>query len=118
MPSLNSVFPFLEAIRPKSDPTWHIRRGRLLNHYESVWASISSVNDCLSIALRGEPAFEALEPNCHCYLLCLVPRTWNTEFDSKDTKVHDKLRQAFSLLASSRSPGYIIKHREFFEKGD
>lgn len=37
MPSLNSVFPFLEAVCPPLDPTWHIRRGQHLGCYESVW---------------------------------------------------------------------------------
>ncbi|QQK44162.1 lipase/esterase [Penicillium digitatum] len=38
MPTLNSIFPFLEAICPNSDLCWHIRRGGSLCQYESVWA--------------------------------------------------------------------------------
>jgi hypothetical protein len=55
MPPLNSVFPFLEAIRPDDDPTWHIRRGHLLDRYDSVWATYSGAkDDSFSIAFYDE----------------------------------------------------------------
>ncbi|KAJ0417515.1 hypothetical protein BJY00DRAFT_325499 [Aspergillus carlsbadensis] len=36
-PDVNSIFPFLESIRPLDDPTWHIRRSQQLPLYNSVW---------------------------------------------------------------------------------
>ncbi|OJJ43962.1 hypothetical protein ASPZODRAFT_153945 [Penicilliopsis zonata CBS 506.65] len=118
MPSLSSAFPFLEAIRPADDPTWHIRRGRILNCYESVWASFIPAGDPpASVMFHGEPGFENLGLK---YLLCLVPRAWDigtsASSDPKHAKIYDKLRQACSLLISSKIIGCIIHGQEIVEQ--
>ncbi|KAL2828939.1 hypothetical protein BDW59DRAFT_142548 [Aspergillus cavernicola] len=124
MPSMNSVFPFLESIRPETDLTWHIRRGRLLNCYESVWASFKAKDHSSSITFHGEPDFETLGPDPRYYLLCLVPQGWNmlslttADSDSNDVGLYEKLRQACLLFVSSRLPGNIVKQQDFFAKGE
>lgn len=37
MPSLVSVFSFLETILPEGFPTWHISRAQLLHQYYCAW---------------------------------------------------------------------------------
>lgn len=112
MPSLNSVFPFLEAIRPEADLTWHIRRGRLLNCYESAWASFITMDHTASITFYDEPDFENLRSSQRYYLLCLVPRAWN------DAGLRDNLRQTCFRCGSLEVPGYIVKRPDFFQKGE
>ncbi|RAK96295.1 uncharacterized protein BO80DRAFT_497068 [Aspergillus ibericus CBS 121593] len=78
MPSVNSVFPFLEDISPKDDTTWHIRRGRLLESYESVWIS-STTNDSghTSTSIVSDLDFtENIAGANRRYFLCLVPKVW------------------------------------------
>ncbi|KAJ9192899.1 hypothetical protein DTO164E3_8132 [Paecilomyces variotii] len=81
MPSVNSVFPFLEDIRPKDDNTWHIRRGRLLESYESIWIS-STTNDSghTSMSIVSDLDYtENVTGAKRRYLLCLVPKEWGVE---------------------------------------
>jgi hypothetical protein len=60
MPTLNSIFPFLETVRPRCDPCWHIRRGQLLHHYVSVWAVCNDKNQSNSI-IFDEAQFKTVE---------------------------------------------------------
>lgn len=81
MPSLNSVFPFLENIRPKYDYTWHLRRGRLLDSYESVSMSCYTANGSGQTALHFVSDLEHTQNITGAkrrYLLCLVPE-WGVE---------------------------------------
>ncbi|KAI9041860.1 uncharacterized protein KD926_006405 [Aspergillus affinis] len=48
MPSLSSLFPFLEALCPKDDPTWCIRRARQLNDYSFAWLMSGEEKECPS----------------------------------------------------------------------
>lgn len=126
MPTLNSIFPFLETVRPKSDPCWHIRRGRLLHHYESVWAICNEKNRPNSIIFDGEEQFETVEIcNKSHVMLCLVPKWWMISLraiydpSSKDnTGFNNKLREACLLLVSSKCPGYLFSYGEFLRTGN
>lgn len=115
---MNSVSPFLEAIRPESDRTWHIRRCRLLNSYESIWAvPYDDGNHSTSIILHDEPRFK--EEGSKYFLLCLVPKAWNISLGTasgSNARVYDDLRQFCPHLVLSKSLGSIVSHREFFDK--
>ncbi|PKY04239.1 hypothetical protein P168DRAFT_154510 [Aspergillus campestris IBT 28561] len=122
MPTLNSIFPFLEEVRPGCDPCWHIRRGRLLHHYEPVWAVSMGKKHLDPITFENEAQFETIvESDRSRVLLCLVPKWWNISIGtirdsgSKDTTgLVDKLREACLRLAFSHgTPGSVISHVEF-----
>ncbi|PLN80830.1 hypothetical protein BDW42DRAFT_185836 [Aspergillus taichungensis] len=125
MPTLSSIFPFLEAVCPRCDPCWHIRRGRLLHHYESVWAVCKGKKHPNPITFDNEAQFETMEICDRSRLmLCLVPKWWNISLrasdglSSKDTTgLVYKLREACLLLFHHRSPGAVINHVEFLETG-
>ncbi|KNG90420.1 hypothetical protein ANOM_001014 [Aspergillus nomiae NRRL 13137] len=81
MPSVNSVFPFLECLCPTDDCTWHIRRGRLLESYTPIW--VMSIADS-----SGQTVMDfTSDRNCAQnredakvrYLLCLIPKKWGLE---------------------------------------
>lgn len=105
MPTLNFIFPFLETVRPESDPCWHIRRGRLLHHYELVWVVCNDEYQPNSIIFDGEAQFKTVEicDKSHV-ILCLVPKWWIISLSvihnssSKDTGFSDKLWEACLLL--------------------
>ncbi|PYI01819.1 hypothetical protein BO78DRAFT_378263 [Aspergillus sclerotiicarbonarius CBS 121057] len=81
MPSVNSVFPFLEGIRPKDDYTWHIRRGRLLESYEPIWicsTTDSSGQTTMSFVSDTDCAQNTRGARCR-YLLCLIPKEWGVD---------------------------------------
>ncbi|GAQ44987.1 uncharacterized protein AtWU_01741 [Aspergillus tubingensis] len=97
MPSINSVFPFLEGIRPDGDTTWHIRRARMLEAYTSIW--LISRKD-----RSGKTAIEFLTEQSHPkdseeerikYLLCLIPKTWEAEH------IHSQIIKVCSSLSSA-----------------
>ncbi|KAB8239897.1 hypothetical protein BDV35DRAFT_375160 [Aspergillus flavus] len=121
MPTLNSVFPFLEKICPELDPGWHIRRGRLLHHYESAWAVFcGDVTNPASILFNSEVQLETVDLcDGSYYILCLIPRSWNLlwrtsgELISTDTELVDELRQACSLLLLSEHSGRILGRSDF-----
>ncbi|KAE8350403.1 hypothetical protein BDV28DRAFT_162986 [Aspergillus coremiiformis] len=123
MPTLNSVFPFLEKICPKSDLSWYIRRGRLLHHYKSIWAvSYNDVNRPASILFNHEVQFETVDLcDSSFFMLCLIPQSWNlswrtnSEPISMNTELVDKLRQACLLLASSECWGRVFGRSDFQE---
>ncbi|KAE8145679.1 hypothetical protein BDV25DRAFT_65786 [Aspergillus avenaceus] len=81
MPSANSVFPFLEAIRPKNDYTWHIRRGRLLKSYESVWicSTANSLGQTTMSFTSDLDYTEHMKGTRRKYLLCLIPKEWGAD---------------------------------------
>ena len=71
----------LKNIRPKDDYTWHIRRGRLLDSYESVWMSYTA-NGSGQTALHFVSDLEYTQNITVAkrrYLLCLVPKEWGVE---------------------------------------
>lgn len=116
MPSVNSILPFLESIRPESNPTWHIRRCRLLDSYESIWAvPYDDANHSTSIILHGEPHFK--EEGSKYFLLCLVPKAWNISLGTGPGS-NSRLRRFCSRLTSSKSLGSIVGHDEFFNNDE
>ncbi|OGM40894.1 hypothetical protein ABOM_010009 [Aspergillus bombycis] len=123
MPTLNSVFPFLEAVCPQSDPGWLIRRGRLLHHYESAWAvSRLDENRAASILFDGEVELATDDSRRSYLILCLIPKSWNLSWrtddkpSSDDTGPSHQLRQA-CLLALSQRSGCVFGRSEFLEVG-
>ncbi|KAL2812136.1 hypothetical protein BDW59DRAFT_44395 [Aspergillus cavernicola] len=81
MPSVNSVFPFLEGIRPNDDYTWHIRRCRLLESYVSIWVfSRTDRSDQTVMDSVADPDhIQSREEEQGSYLLCLMPKNWGAE---------------------------------------
>ena len=80
MPSLASVFPFLESIHPKEFQTWHISRAQLLHHYDCAWV-LHSVNTGPSrftlVSFGDEHSdVERLDMNGKTYFLILFPLFW------------------------------------------
>lgn len=117
MPTLNSIFPFLEAVCPNSDLCWHIRRGRLLCHYESVWAVFCEDKAHPELlTFDCEPQFGRMEKMKDSrFILCLVPHSWGiaslkTESDFAGL---DNLRKFCSSFVSAKSPGEIFSRAEF-----
>lgn len=113
LPSLASIFPFLECIRPEHSPTWHITRARQLQHYVSAWVlctedtdtpqkTLISVSGNLLVDVNGLNIGEG-----HSFILLLFPQSWGTG------EVHDKLIAACSRVISSGKPGSIITRVEF-----
>ncbi|KAL3474561.1 hypothetical protein BJX99DRAFT_248202 [Aspergillus californicus] len=110
MPTLNSIFPFLETVRPDSDPCWHIRRGRLLHHYKSVWA-VCNENQLSSIIFDDEAQFKTER--------WIKSLRATHDSSSKDTGFDYKLlREACLLLVSSRCPGYVYSRGKFLGIGN
>lgn len=108
IPSVSSVFPFLEIICPQNDSTWHIRRGRQLDYYDPAWVFLEGNSIMLvSISYRKLVDVDLLENESGCYLLGLVPKGWSIE------AVCGKLLQVCSSLKFTNSWGYIIRRIEF-----
>ena len=108
------MLPFLESIRPESDPTWHIRRCQFLNRYEPVWAVPHDDENQTSIILHGEQHFK--EEGCKYFLLCLVPKAWAISLGTgsgSNKKLYDSLQKCCLRLVSSKSLGSIVGHGEF-----
>ncbi|PYI29829.1 hypothetical protein BP00DRAFT_223295 [Aspergillus indologenus CBS 114.80] len=81
-PSLASILPFLESIRPQDSPTWHLTRARLLRDYESAWFLHTPGTDKQLKLLSGVECFKSESDemaNEKSYLLLLIPRFWNLE---------------------------------------
>jgi hypothetical protein len=117
MPTLNSIFPFLEAVCPNSDLCWHIRRGRLLYQYESVWAvSCDDKTNPQPITFGCEPQFGTIEKmEDSRFILCLVPHSWgiaSLETES-DFAGLDHLRRFCASFVTAKSPGAIFSRAEF-----
>ena len=117
MPTLNSIFPFLEAVCPKSDLCWHIRRARLLRHYKSVWAVFrDDKTQPQSITFDCEQQFatkEAMEDSR--FMLCLVPDSWSVLLEMQPNSAWlCKLREFCLHLVSVKTPGAILERGGFF----
>jgi hypothetical protein len=118
MPTLNSIFPFLEAVCPKSDLCWHIRRGRLLRHYKPVWVVFRDDEaHPQSITFDCEPRFGTIEAMGDSrFMLCLVPNQWFVSLKTKlDFAGLGKLRKFCSDLISAKAPGAIWEEATFFK---
>ncbi|KAL1878456.1 hypothetical protein Plec18167_004528 [Paecilomyces lecythidis] len=111
--SLSSVFPFLANLCPHDDHTWHIRRGRQLECYESAWVFVKRAQDLpnsitlISIGHRQLVDAEPFETEKGYYLLCLVPKEWSIEVAG------DKLLRLCSSLQSEDSWGCIVGRQKF-----
>lgn len=116
MPTLNSIFPFLEAVCPELDPCWHIRRGRLLRHFESIWAVFRDDKPQFqSITFDFEEEFGRLQAMKDSrFIVCLVPKSWIAALKAQpDLAGLCKLRKFCSCLISTKTPGAILKRGEF-----
>ena len=113
LPSLSSVFPFLEGVCPADDPTWHIRRSRSLDNYDSVWARCkrSKLPEPLTlVSISGILQIDAQQleiDDRHYYFLCLVPKEWGTE------GICAQISRFCSPLFGVKSDGRVIDRREF-----
>jgi hypothetical protein len=89
MPSVNSVFPFLEMTCPKNDPAWiHFRSAVSI----SVPVTLVSIGYKLLVDVAE---FEHLEKEKGYYLLCWVPKQWEVE------GIRDQLLRVCSNLHDS-----------------
>ena len=96
-----------------------------MHYYESVWTVCSDKDQLDSIILENEAEFKTGEicDKSHI-ILCLVPKWWVVSLraihdsSSKDTGFNKKLREAFLLLVSSRSPGCVFSRSEFMAMGE
>lgn len=117
MPSLASLFPFLEAIRPNDCPSWHIHRAQQLK-YEPVWVLYSDQGDrhgnkeveslsIVSIYGRDLIDVDMLKTGQGCFFLLLLPRSWAIE------EPNSKVLAICSQLLIPGKSGTIIKKVEF-----
>lgn len=121
MPTLNSIFPFLEAVCPNSDLCWHIRRGRLLRQYESVWAVFcDDMTYPQSITFDCEPQFETIEKmKDTCFIVCLVPHSWGiTSVTKFDFAGLSELRKYCDRFLTAKLPGAILSRDEFWKEAE
>lgn len=108
LPSLASIFPFLEGTCPKDSPTWHITRARLLQHYVSAWVLYTEDTDTPQktlISFSGNLLVDMDGLSIgkgHTFFLLLLPRFWSME------GVHNKLMAACARVISSGKPGSVI----------
>ncbi|KAF7616119.1 hypothetical protein AFLA_009620 [Aspergillus flavus NRRL3357] len=117
MPSLASLFPFLEAIRPNDCPSWHIHRAQQLK-YEPVWVLYIDQGDrhgnkeveslsIVSIYGRDLIDVDMLKTGQGCFFLLLLPRSWAIE------EPNSKVLAICSQLLIPGKSGTIIKKVEF-----
>lgn len=121
MPTLNSIFPFLEAVRPESDPCWHIRRGRLLHHYRPIWAVFRHDSTQLTlVTFDYEPRFTEIGAMADSrFVLCLVPNLWHVpSWKDPGFAGFERLRNLCSDLVSTKAPGKIFEQSDFWERSD
>ena len=111
MPSLASVFPFLESICPQEFQTWHINRAQLLHHYDCAWVShsLNTRPSCLTLVSLGDERsdVERLDMDGKTYFLILFPRFWDRK------KVKNKWTTICNRLIGSDEAGCIISRPEF-----
>lgn len=98
MPSLASVFPFLESIRSKEFQTWHISRAQLLHHYDCAWVlhSANTGPSCLTLVSIGDgdecSDVERLDMDWNTYFLVLFPQFWDRkEVENKWTTICNRV---------------------------
>ncbi|CAG8139906.1 unnamed protein product [Penicillium salamii] len=115
MPTLNSIFPFLDDFCPKSDPSWHIRRGRLLHHYSSIWVAFRDETSPQAMTFDCEPQFGSVETMKDSrFMLCLIPNSWIVTIGTRLAFLRScKLREFCSLLISIKPLGLIFQRDEF-----
>lgn len=113
MPSLASIFPFLEGIRRPENPhsqTWHIRRAKMLQYYDCAWIVYSGQTTELSlIALGGDVHFDEqnLDTEGKYFFLILFPQSW----DKKE--VEGKFVAVCNQVILSGEVGSVIRRMEF-----
>ncbi|OJJ50778.1 hypothetical protein ASPZODRAFT_262719 [Penicilliopsis zonata CBS 506.65] len=110
-PSLASIFPFLESIRPKNSPGWHITRARLLEDYDSAWFLYTPTTDkqieLISFSGLEYFAFDYnTMANEKAYLLALFPRSW-------DLGTCKQRLSAFAGTFANKGCDSIISKEEF-----
>lgn len=114
MPSLASIFPFLEAVRPSDCPGWHISRARLLEHYTAYWIRLDrSTEETSFMTLSGESNIDELECTGGgdiVFILTLIPKEWGVE------DVQPKLLKAcIAIGCDSEKPGSVTTRKGFEE---
>ncbi|OJJ32046.1 hypothetical protein ASPWEDRAFT_646939 [Aspergillus wentii DTO 134E9] len=107
-----SIFPFLEGIRPKEHPTWHISRARCLPRYTYAWAIKAGNTDMFDmklISLDGESFVDMEIPDMHgeTYVVILFPRT------CVKNDMRERLPAVCNHLMSSDEIGIVISQSEF-----
>ena len=111
MPSLASIFPFLESIRPKEIPTWHISRAQVLHHYDCAWVlqSENARQSDLTLISLGHEHASTETPNMDngTYFLILFPRLWNSK------EVGDKWMVICNQAILLGEAGCLITRSEF-----
>lgn len=102
-PSLASIFPFLEAVRPEDSPAWHISRARLLGEYIAAWVKFDPSQQAMSfISFPGARISDKMGLTSEdgiAFVLLLLPRTWVIP------GIGDKFLPICNDLISSRRPG-------------
>ncbi|KAE8155062.1 hypothetical protein BDV25DRAFT_170364 [Aspergillus avenaceus] len=113
MPSLASILPFLEAIRPENKSTWHISRARLLQYYDSAWVLYPRHKEVgeMTLVSLSEKAFLDTDTlpvdDQHTFFLLLFPRSWDI-----GEAVH-RLMAACSDLILSGKQGSVLSRAQF-----
>jgi len=111
MPSLASVFPFLESIRPKEFQTWHISRAQLLHNYDCAWV-LHSASTCppqLTLVSIGHECsdVERLDMDGNTYFLILFPQFWDRK------EVRNKWTTICNRVVLSGEAGCVFTRSEF-----
>jgi hypothetical protein len=112
MPSLTSIFPFLEAIRPERHPTWHISRAQALDHYIPAWVShaggMNESEEMSLITFDGEKFCDTDKLSTGLsFFLILIPQSWDKK------AIVGKLLGACTGVGSLGKPGIVITKAEF-----
>lgn len=115
MPSLASIFSFLEAICPTDSPTWHISRARLLEHYNAAWVQVERLNEKPSLITFPDDLLLVHEVQIvreYATFIFLLPPKY---CDVKGSQ--PKLLAVFSeLIHDSERPGTVVIMQELDER--
>lgn len=107
-PSLASIFPFLEAVRPQHDRFWHIRTARLLKNYDCAWFLHSPDAGMIKPLAFGEHVSDigSLHSEQARFLCVLFPKSWSVQgsCDLESTCTHTIL---------SGKTGCVLSWEEF-----
>ncbi|PLB48638.1 hypothetical protein P170DRAFT_474991 [Aspergillus steynii IBT 23096] len=88
IPSLSSVFPFLEAMCPKEDPAWCIHSARQLDLYDAAWVMSDKKQNSTPeanlsmVSFRGRIFLDVehiVRNRDSFFVLVLIPRSWVVE---------------------------------------
>lgn len=111
MPSLASIFPFLERIRPEVRiQTWNISRAQVLHRYDCVWIQIhrnegsgmfySHVSDGHGHG-HGHRNQDCTDTDA-AYILILFPRCWDRkEIESNSRLICKRLSGGCGIFTRS-----------------